>query len=980
MADDLKLALVVTGDTRQAVDSQTDLQNALGKTGQEIDTLGEAAGHRLPDVAEPLGEGAMGAAPKLDALNGRVRALGEESGKTSKLAAGLGGQLLQLASLQALAEFIGNAIENLREAERSFKGLESASAHAGVEIGQSFKVASGLASDGLVSLAESSQALQNLLSRGYSIDQAEQTLTRLKDAAAFNRQAHLTMGEAVVSASEGLKNENSVLVDNAGVTKNVAAMWEDYAKKIGVGVDSLTKAQKIQAEYNGIMEETEGQVGNAKKALGGLEGQLAKTSANAKAMFAAFGGDLEPAAILLSKALNFLVDDLKELFVFFNSLGAGAGAVVASLGDIERAAETLNFDGLGEKIAKNFAAADQQIAEVAKRYQLGLTPAIQQATEAENKQKEAQDKAAAAARQADEQRKDSAKQAADQAATALKLVENETKALQTQQASREAALKQQISFAEGYAKEAEGAGEHVKALTAEGEAIAKAGELKRLQIENTKALAAALDKEAEAADNLVDLLDKQAQADGLVTDKERSAISSARADAEAKQAQADAARRHLDELSRVPAALDDATRAQAAGNRITQEAYQKAADAIRASQQRRAEAAAGKATMEEAARADAEATVAVERLTEALKVHKSEAKADADMVQYRKDVSEIAARSLARERAAHDGNVEATRRAAEATRQDTEAQKSWAAQIDESASGIQGMVVETERVTRSFSESMYEAYRRSVAAATTLEQVVAYSGQFYRHIVEAQTQLQRNADAQEALNEAMQRGVGVAGALRGAQNELGRSTDNTIDEMHLLDAQHLTGLRSAIDQARAGMRALGDESRSTLAALQDELLQLQGDSAALEANQYRRKIDELRAKAEAAQSMGNQDAAANLTQAMDVEGQIHAIKMANIAKERQQAEQQKNERAMAEQRRGADAPPGAPANAGAAQPAQPAFSAPAPAAAPRAAEHVVTFEDRQARASGVFGEADAQALLGILGRHGDVSIHSASRP
>lgn len=35
-----------------------------------------------------------------------------------------------------------------------------------------------------------------------------------------------------MSATEGLKNENSILVDNAGVTKNVAKMREEYAKKI----------------------------------------------------------------------------------------------------------------------------------------------------------------------------------------------------------------------------------------------------------------------------------------------------------------------------------------------------------------------------------------------------------------------------------------------------------------------------------------------------------------------------------------------------------------------------------------------------------------------------------------------------------------------------------------------------------------------------------------------------------------------------
>ena len=66
--------------------------------------------------------------------------------------------------------------------------------------------------------------------RGYSIDQIEQTMIALKDSSAFGRQASLSLGDAVQSATEGLKNENSIIVDNAGVTKNVAKMWEDYAK------------------------------------------------------------------------------------------------------------------------------------------------------------------------------------------------------------------------------------------------------------------------------------------------------------------------------------------------------------------------------------------------------------------------------------------------------------------------------------------------------------------------------------------------------------------------------------------------------------------------------------------------------------------------------------------------------------------------------------------------------------------------------
>lgn len=54
-------------------------------------------------------------------------------------------------------------------------------------------------------------------------------MNRFKDSAAFGRQSSLSLGEAVKSATEGIKNENSILVDNAGVTKNVSMMWEEYA-------------------------------------------------------------------------------------------------------------------------------------------------------------------------------------------------------------------------------------------------------------------------------------------------------------------------------------------------------------------------------------------------------------------------------------------------------------------------------------------------------------------------------------------------------------------------------------------------------------------------------------------------------------------------------------------------------------------------------------------------------------------------------
>ena len=144
-------------------------------------------------------------------------------------------------------------------------GLESIASGRG--IGQDEMTAElGEVTDAFFNASSAATAYKNLLSRGYTLDQATRTINRLKDAAAFGRQASLSLEEAVVSATEGIRNENSILVDNAGVTKNVAKMWEDYAKSKGVAVTALTQAQKIEAEYLGIMEETKFQIGDLEKA------------------------------------------------------------------------------------------------------------------------------------------------------------------------------------------------------------------------------------------------------------------------------------------------------------------------------------------------------------------------------------------------------------------------------------------------------------------------------------------------------------------------------------------------------------------------------------------------------------------------------------------------------------------------------------------------------------------------------------------
>lgn len=226
-----------------------------------------------------------------------------------------------------------NSIRAANEFTAAIMGLASVARFSGEDIGATLNKATDLTTDGLMSTSEAALALKNLLSRGFTADQAIEMINRLKDSAAFGRQASLEFGQAVVSATEGIKNENSILVDNAGVTKNVSVMWKEYAAQIGVTVDSLSQAQKREAEYSGVMRETEGQMGNSALAADSLMGSTARMNKSANDAAVAFGQALTPAAILLADSITWVNESaIKPMIFGVQSIGIVAGKTAGQVG------------------------------------------------------------------------------------------------------------------------------------------------------------------------------------------------------------------------------------------------------------------------------------------------------------------------------------------------------------------------------------------------------------------------------------------------------------------------------------------------------------------------------------------------------------------------------------------------------------------------------------------------------------------------
>lgn len=227
------------------------------------------------------------------------------------------GALSQLPS--KAKETIDEMIKISQERANALKGLESIATFKGIDPKAAEDSVKNLrlVKAGILDLGAASSALKSLLASGFNLDQANTILERFSDSAAFGKQSALSFSEAIERAAEGIKNQNSELVDNVGLTKNLSVIL----KERGFELEDLTDKQKsqnaIQALYNGIIEETKAQVGDADKLTQGYTGSVAGLDNAYKNLYAR-GGDLitqSPEIIAANRVQKEQVEDLtKALF------------------------------------------------------------------------------------------------------------------------------------------------------------------------------------------------------------------------------------------------------------------------------------------------------------------------------------------------------------------------------------------------------------------------------------------------------------------------------------------------------------------------------------------------------------------------------------------------------------------------------------------------------------------------------------------
>lgn len=226
-------------------------------------------------------------------------------------------------ALRTFASEMLKSISVSHQFESAILGLESVALR---KLGQesmplATQAAQELTKDGLLPLTDAATGLKNLLASNFSLEESIKLMNVFKDSAAFGRQSALSFGEAVSSATEGIKNGNSILVDNAGITKNLS----NILVEAGFSQQDLNRATSDaavrQALYNGLLREGALFQGDAAKLANTSQGQLAKVTTTLKNLRSEIGKFLGPIQQVVLGGLNLFLNGIRQ------SLGLAEGNI-----------------------------------------------------------------------------------------------------------------------------------------------------------------------------------------------------------------------------------------------------------------------------------------------------------------------------------------------------------------------------------------------------------------------------------------------------------------------------------------------------------------------------------------------------------------------------------------------------------------------------------------------------------------------------
>lgn len=271
---------------------------------------------------------------QIEKITNELRQSEQEAQKTKQGINGLASGLSALGAGAATAK-LANVFKSLtgeaQQLGRSYQGLIEVSKSYNVNTEESIGLADELSDRWGLNKGTMSDVVKTYLTMNMTLEEAERIITATADAAAYNRQSHLSWEEAIKQVAEGIKSGNSNLTDAAGITTNLSVMYDRFAKSIGTTAGKLTEAGKIQAAYNGIMQESALFAGNADSAMTGYTGTQATFNQTVQMARVELGESFMPVIQKITEEIVPLVKGFAEWASENKEVVAGVGAATIAI-------------------------------------------------------------------------------------------------------------------------------------------------------------------------------------------------------------------------------------------------------------------------------------------------------------------------------------------------------------------------------------------------------------------------------------------------------------------------------------------------------------------------------------------------------------------------------------------------------------------------------------------------------------------------
>ena len=237
-----------------------------------------------------------------------------------------------------IKQFFSASVKESVKLENALIGLSTIAKAFGQDVDATTQAVKDLTNDGLLPMADASTALKNLLQAGFGLEQSIELIKGFKDAAAFGRQSALSFGEAITSATEGIKNQNSILVDNAGVTKNISVILKEAGYSMQDLSDKTKGANARLALYNGLLGEMAPMQGDAARLTETFSGKLAELDFKLTLIKQTVGDELTPE---LAKLIDEIKNNSEAIADFAGAAGTTAVVALRLLNGVLKTTDTL---------------------------------------------------------------------------------------------------------------------------------------------------------------------------------------------------------------------------------------------------------------------------------------------------------------------------------------------------------------------------------------------------------------------------------------------------------------------------------------------------------------------------------------------------------------------------------------------------------------------------------------------------------------